>query len=174
MLGAMTARDPHARPSAAAVRDHLAGPTADPASGLATTPVAAAAVASTDPGGTATMPATPVLTEVRPAPVAPARRRRRWPWAVGLLVAAVVAGAAVAGLAAYKAGSEGGSPPATTTPAPVTTLAPPTTLPPPTAPPTPPPAPDKRGKGDGGDAQKQLKKWFDELRKQFERAQNGD
>ncbi len=58
MLGAMTARDPHARPSAAAVRDHLAGRAADPASGLATAPVAAAAVASTDPGGTATMPAT--------------------------------------------------------------------------------------------------------------------
>jgi serine/threonine protein kinase len=174
MLGAMTARDPRARPSAAAVRDHLAGRAADPASGLATAPVAAAAVTSTDPGGTATMPATPVRTEVRPAPVAPARRRRWWPWAMGLLVAAVVAGAAVAGLAAYNTGSEGGSPPATTTPAPVTTLAPPTTLPPPTAPPTTLPPPDNRGKGDGGGAQKQLKKWFDELQKQFERAQNGD
>jgi hypothetical protein len=174
MLGAMTARDPRARPSAAAVRDHLAGRAADPASGLATAPVAAAAVTSTDPGGTATMPATPVRTEVRPAPVAPARRRRWWPWAMGLLVAAVVAGAAVAGLAAYNTGSEGGSPPATTTPAPVTTLAPPTTLPPTTAPPTTLPPPDNRGKGDGGGAQKQLKKWFDELQKQFERAQNGD
>jgi eukaryotic-like serine/threonine-protein kinase len=175
MLGAMTARDPRARPSAAAVRDHLAGRGADPASGLATAPVAAATVASTDPGGTATMPATSVRTEVRPPPVEPARRRRWWPWAVGLLVAAVVAGAAVAGLAAYNAGSEGGSPPATTTPAaPATTVAPPTTLPPPTAPPTLQPPPDKRGKGDGGDAQKQLKKWFDELRKQFENAQNGD
>lgn len=176
MLGAMTARDPHARPSAAAVRDHLAGRAADPASGLATAPVAAAAVASTDPGGTATMPATPVRTEVRSAAVAPARRRRRWPWAMGLLVAAVVAGAAVAGLAAYNAGSEGGSPPATTTPAaPVTTLAPPTTLPPPTAPPTtlPPAEPDNRGEGDGGDVEKQFRKWLEELRKQFEEAQNG-
>ncbi|HEX3669127.1 MAG TPA: serine/threonine-protein kinase [Acidimicrobiia bacterium] len=171
MLGAMTARDPHARPSAAAVRDHLAGRAADPASGLATAPVAAAAVASTDPGGTATMPATAMRTEVRPAPLAPARRRRRLPWAMGLLVAAVLAGAAVAGLAAYNAGSEGGSPPATTAPAPVTTLAPPTTLPPPTAPPAP---PDNRGKGDGGGAQKQLKKWLDEMRKQLEKAQRGD
>ena len=174
MLGAMTARDPHARPSAAAVRDRLAGRSVDPASGLATTAVAAAAVASTDPGGTATMPATPVRTEVRPAPVAPARRRRRWPWAMGLLVAAVVAGAAVAGLAAYNAGSEGGSRPATTTPAaPVTTFAPPTTLPPPTAPPTTLPPPDNRGKGDGGGVEKQFKKWLEELRKQFEEAQNG-
>jgi hypothetical protein len=53
----------------------------------------------------------------------------------------------------------------------VTTLAPPTTLPPPTAPPA---APDNRGKGDGGGAQKQLKKWLDEMRKQLEKAQRGD
>jgi hypothetical protein len=170
MLGAMTARDPHARPSATAVRDHLAGRAADPASGLATAPVAAVAVGSTDSGGTATVPATGMRTEVRPAPVALARRRRRLPWAMGLLVAAVLAGAAVAGLAAYNAGSEGGSPPATTIPAPVTTLAPPTTLPPPTAPPAP---PENRGKGDGGGAQKQLKKWLDEMRKQLEKAQRG-
>jgi hypothetical protein len=93
-----------------------------------------------------------------------------------VLVAALVAGAAVAGLAAYNAGSEGGSPPATTTSAaPVTTLAPPTTLPPPTAPPTtlPPAQPDNRGKGDGGGAQKQFEKWLEDLRKQFEAAQNG-
>jgi eukaryotic-like serine/threonine-protein kinase len=176
MLGAMTARDPHARPSAAAVRDHLAGRAADPEAGLATAPVAAAAVAatSTDPGGTATMPATRVRTEVRPAPVAPARRRRRWPWVMGLLVAAVVAGAAVAGLAAYNAGSEGGSPSVTTTTAaPVTTLAPPTTLPAPTAPPTTLPPPDNRGKGDGGGAGEQFRKWLEDLRKQFEEAQNG-
>jgi hypothetical protein len=174
MLGAMTARDPRARPSAAAVRDHLAGRTADRAAGLATAPVVAAAVASTGPGGTATMPATPVRTEVRPAPVAPARRRRRWPWAMGLLVAALMAGAAVAGFAAYNAGSEGGSPPAATTgAAPVTTFAPPTTLPPPTAPPTTLPPPDNRGKGDGGGADKQFRKWLEELRKQFEEAQNG-
>jgi len=175
MLGAMTARDPHARPSAAAVRDHLAGRAADPA-GLATAPLAAATVAATGGDGTATIPGTPAHTEVRPAPVAPARRRRRRPWAIGVLVAALVAGAAVAGLAAYNAGSEGGSPPATTTSAaPVTTFAPPTTLPPPTAPPTtlPPAQPDNRGKGDGGGAQKQFEKWLEELRKQFEQAQNG-
>jgi hypothetical protein len=175
MLSAMTARDPHARPSAAAVRDHLAGRAADPA-GLATVPLAAAAVAATGGDGTATIPGTPARTEVRPVPVAPARQRRRRPWAIGVLVAALVAGAAVAGLAAYNAGSEGGSPPATTTsPAPVTTLAPPTTLPPPTAPPTtlPPAQPDNRGRGDGGGAQKQFEKWLEDLRKQFEEAQNG-
>jgi serine/threonine protein kinase len=169
MLGAMTARDPHARPSAAAVRDHLAVSAADPASDLATAPLAAAAVASTA-DGTTTMPGTPLRTEVRPAAVAPARRRRRWPWAMGVLVAALVAGAAVAGVVAYNAGSEGGSPPATTTSAaPVTTLAPPTTLPPTTVP----APPDNRGKGDGGGAEKQLRKWLEELRKQFEEAQNG-
>jgi hypothetical protein len=51
----------------------------------------------------------------------------------------------------------------------VTTLAPPTTLPPTTVP----APPDNRGKGDGGGAEKQLKKWLEELRKQFEEAQNG-
>src|SRR3989440_7855060 len=175
MLSAMTARDPQARPSAAAVRDHLAGRAADPA-GLATAPLAAAAVAATGGDGTATIPGTPAHTEVRPAPVAPPRRRRRRPWAIGVLVAALVAGAAVAGLAAYNAGSGGGSPPATaTSAAPVTTFAPPTTLPPPTAPPTtlPPAQPDNRGKGDGGGAQKQFEKWLEELRKQVEKAQNG-
>jgi hypothetical protein len=175
MLGAMTARDPHARPSAAAVRDHLAGRAADPAAGLATAPLAAAAVAATGSDGTATIPGTPARTEVRPAPVAPARRRRRRPWAIGVLVAALVAGAAVAGLAAYNAGSEGGSPPATaTSAAPVTTFAPPTTLPHRTAPTTLPPAqPDNGGKGDGGGVQKQFEKWLEQLRKRFEEAQNG-
>ena len=76
----------------------------------------------------------------------------------------------------YRTGSEGGSPPATTTSAaPATTLAPPTTLPPPTAPPTtlPPAQPDNRGKGEGGGVQKQFEKWLEELQKQFEDAQKG-
>jgi hypothetical protein len=57
----------------------------------------------------------------------------------------------------------------------VTTAAPPT-LPPTTVPPTtlPPAQPDNRGKGNGGDAEKQIKKWLEELRKQFEDAQQGD
>jgi eukaryotic-like serine/threonine-protein kinase len=172
MLGAMTARDPHARPSAAAVRDHLAGRAVEAPSGLATAPLAAAAGAPTAVDGTATVPGTQARTQVRPAAVAPARRRRRWPWALALLVAALVAGAAVAGIAAYNAASEGGSPPATIAPA--TTLAPVTTLPPPTAPPTTLPAPGNRGKGNGGDPAKQLRKWLEELRKRFEEAQNGD
>ena len=108
--------------------------------------------------------------------VAPMRRRRGWAWATGLLVAALVAGAAVAGVIAYNAGSEGGSAPTTTTSAaPVTTVAPPTTLPPATAPPTtlPPAQPDNRGKGEGGGVQKQFEKWLEELQKQFEDAQKG-
>ena len=183
ILAAMTARDPHARPSAAGVRDHLAGPASDMRSGPATAPIAAApfaaAAALHDADGTATMPGTPARTEAQPAAVAtvaPARRRGRRPWATVLLVGGLVAGAAIAGLLAYNASSEGGSPPApTTTAVPVTTAAPPT-LPPTTVPPTtlPPAQPDNRGKGNGGDAEKQIKKWLEELRKQFEDAQQGD
>ncbi len=177
----MTARDPHARPSAAAVRDHLAGPGADTASGLATVPIAAAPIAAAaalpDADGTATVPDTPARTEAQPAAVTPDRRkRRRRPWAVALLVGGLIAGATVAGLLAYNAGSEGGSPPApTTTAVPVTTTPP--TLPPTTVPPTtlPPVEPDNRGqKGNGGDdVQKQFQKWLEELRKRFEDVQRG-
>ena len=175
MLGAMTARDPRARPNAGAVRDHLAGRATDSPSGLATAPLAAAAAAATSGDATATIPGAPARTEMRKA-VAPMHRRRGWAWATGLLVAALVAGAAVAGVIAYNAGSEGGSPPATTTSAaPVTTVAPPTTLPPATAPPTtlPPAQPDNRGKGEGGGVQKQFEKWLEDLQKQFEEAQKG-
>jgi hypothetical protein len=178
ILAAMTARDPHARPSAAAVRDHLAGPASDTRSAPATAPIAAAA-ALHDADVTATMPGTPEHTEAQPAAVgavAPARRRGRRPWAAVLLVGGLVAGAAIAGLLAYNASSEGGSPPApATTAVPVTTAAPPT-LPPRTVPPTtlPPAQPANRGKGNGGDAEKQIKKWLEELRKQFEDAQQGD
>ena len=186
ILAAMTARDAHARPTAAAVRDHLAGAASDATSGPATAPIAgapvAAAAALNNADGTATTPRTQTRTAAQPAGVAPERRRRgRRPWAAVLLVGGLVAGAAVAGLFAYNASSEGGSPPApTTTAVPVTTVPPtlpPTTVPPPTAPPTtlPPAQPDNRGqKGDGGDAQKQIEKWLKELRKQFEDAQRGD
>jgi eukaryotic-like serine/threonine-protein kinase len=173
ILAAMTARDPHARPSAAAVRDHLARPASDTRSAPATAPIAAALH---DADGTATMPGTPARTEAQPTAVAPVRRRRgRRPWAAGLLVGGLVAGAAIAGLLAYNASSEGGSPPATTTTAVPVTTAPPT-LPPTTVPPTtlPPAQPDNRGKGNGGDAQKQIQKWLEELRKQFEDAQRGN
>ena len=181
ILAAMTARDPHARPSAANVRDHLAGPASDMRSGPATAPFAAAPVAAAaalhEADGTATMPGTPEHTEAQTAAVAPARRRRgRRPWAAVLLVGGLVAGAAIAGLLAYNASSEGGSPPAPmTTAVPVTTAVPPT-LPPTTVAPTtlPPAQPDNRGKGNGGDAEKQIKKWLEELRKQFEDAQQGD
>jgi eukaryotic-like serine/threonine-protein kinase len=177
ILAAMTARDPHARPSAAAVRDHLARPVSDTRSGPATAPIAAAA-ALRDADGTATMPGTSARTEAQPAAVAPMRRRRgRRPWAAVLLVGGLVAGAAIAGVLAYNAGSEGGSPPApTTTAVPVTTAPPPTlpptTVPPPTQPPL--PEPDNRGRGNGDDAQKQFKEWLEDMRKQFEEAQEGD
>jgi hypothetical protein len=180
ILSAMTARDPHARPSAAAVRDHLARPASDTRSAPATAPIAAAPVAGAaalhDADGTATMPGTSARTEAQPAAVAPVRRKRgRRPWAAVLLVGGLVAGAAVAGLLAYNAGSEGDSPPATTTTTVPVTTAPPPTLPPTTVPPTtlPPAQPDNRGKGNGGDAEKQIKKWLEELRKQFEDAQRG-
>jgi eukaryotic-like serine/threonine-protein kinase len=181
ILAAMTARDPHARPSAAAVRDHLGGRADDAPSGLATTPLAAAPLAAAaalhDADGTATVPDTHAGTEAQPTAVARVRRkRRRRPWAAALLVGGLIAGATVAGLLAYDAGSEGGSPPApTTTAAPVTTTPP--TLPPTTVPPTtlPPVEPDNRGeKGNGGDAGKEIKNWLEELRKQFEDAQRGD
>jgi len=179
ILAAMTARDPHARPSAAAVRDHLEGPPADTASGLTTAPLAAAAAAALDDAdGTATMPDTAARTEGQPAAVTPVRRRRgRRPWAAALLVGGLIAGAAVAGLLAYNASSEGGSPPpATTTTAVPVTTAPPSTLPPTTVPPTtlPPAQPDNRGKGNGDDPEKQIKKWLEDLRKQIEDAQQGD
>jgi eukaryotic-like serine/threonine-protein kinase len=182
ILAAMTARDPHARPSAAALHDHLTRQASDTRSTLATAPIAAAPVAAAaalhGADGTATMPDTPARTEAQPAAVAPMRRRRgRRPWAAVLLVGGLVAGAAIAGVLAYNAGSEGGSPPATTTSAvPVTTAPPPTlpptTVPPPTQPPL--PRPDDRGEGNGGDAEKQFKKWLEDLRKQFEDAQEGD
>jgi eukaryotic-like serine/threonine-protein kinase len=180
ILAAMTARDPHARPSAAAVRDQLAGPAADTSSGLATAPIAAAplgaAAALHGADRTATMPGTPARTDTQATAVAPVRRRRRRrPWTAALVVGILIAGATVAGLLAYNAGSEGGSPPApTTTAVPVTTTPP--TLPPTTVPPTtlPPAEPANRGKGNGGDAQKQIEKWLEELRKQFEDVQRGD
>jgi eukaryotic-like serine/threonine-protein kinase len=186
ILAAMTARDPHARPSAAAVRDRLDGPGADTGSGLTTAPLAAAPLAAAaalhGADGAATVPDTPARTEAQPTAVAPARRkRRRRPWAAALLVGGLIAGATVAGLLAYNAGSEGGSPPApTTTAVPVTTTPP--TLPPTTVPPTtlPPVEPNRGQKGDGGqkgsggDVQKQIEKWLEELRKRFEDAQRGD
>jgi eukaryotic-like serine/threonine-protein kinase len=173
LLRAMTARDPRLRPSAAAIRDRLGGPNSDAG---ATTPLAAVA-ALHDVDATATTPNTAPRTAVSPTRVRPRRRRRRWPWVTGLLVAAIVAGASVAGLLAYGVGSDSDtSPPAatTTTVAPTTTL-PPTTVPPRTAPPTTTPdvirGPDNRG-DEPDDAQKAIEKWLEELRKRFEDATN--
>jgi eukaryotic-like serine/threonine-protein kinase len=174
LLRAMTARDPHARPSAAAIRDRLGGPSSDAG---ATAPLAAVA-ALPDVDATATAPDTAPRTAVSPTRVRP-RRRRRWPWVTALIVAAIVVGAAVAGMLAYGAGSDGGTsrPAATTTTVAPTTTLPPTTVPPPTAPPT--TGPDlNRGPGngddEGSDPQKAIEKWLEELRKRFEDATNPD
>jgi eukaryotic-like serine/threonine-protein kinase len=179
LLRAMTARDPRARPGAAAIRDRI-GWTSDASTtaplAAATAPLGAAPALR---DGAATMPDNASRTAVSPTTVQ-RRRRRRWPWATGLLAGAIVAGALVAGLLAYGLGSEGGSTPSTTTittVAPTTTL-PPTTVPPPTVPPTTGPEVN-RGPGNGDDegardGQKQLEKWLEELRKRFEDATNPD
>jgi eukaryotic-like serine/threonine-protein kinase len=181
ILRAMTARDPRARPSAAALCDRL-GPSPDAPS--TTAPVVAVAAPCSD--GTATMPNTPLRTEVRPVTVQPQaqpqRRRRRWPVLVGWLVGAMIAGAAVAGAVAYYNSDDGTpQPPATTVRAPVTTL-PPTTLPPTTVPPATSPN-INRGPGNGNgngnddnggrDLQEQFKKWLEDLQKRFRDLQNG-
>jgi eukaryotic-like serine/threonine-protein kinase len=180
LLQAMTARDPHLRPTAAAIRDRLGRPLADAG---ATAPLAAVATlpdVDATPTTPDTTPDTAPRTAVSPTPVPRRRRRRRWPWITGLLVAAIVVGAAVAGVLAYGLGSDGGSaPPAATTTsttvAPTTTL-PPTTVPPPTVPPTSPEV--NRGRGNGGnedsDPHEAIEKWLEELRKRFEDATGQD
>jgi serine/threonine protein kinase len=183
ILRAMTARDPHARPSAAVLNDRL-GPS--PNSAATTAPFVAVAAPYAD--GTATIPNAPLRTEVRPVSAQPkprARaRRRRWALLIGWLLGAMVAGAAVAGAVAYYSSGDGTStPPATTVGTPVTTVPP---TPAPTAPPTTVPAtspqinhaPDNgkgnEGKGGGRDVQEQFRKWLEELQKRFRDAQNGD
>jgi serine/threonine protein kinase len=121
LLQTMTAREPEARPTAAAVHARLQGgtPAAD---------VAAAPAPHTD--------ATP--TNLRPVQQARRTRRRRQ-WISALLLATLVAGASIAAVVAYRPPShEHSSPRAAETPttfAPTTTLSP-TTLPPTTLPPT--------------------------------------
>jgi eukaryotic-like serine/threonine-protein kinase len=114
LLQTMTAREPEARPTAAAVHAWLQGgaPAAD---------VAAAHAPHTD------------ATPANLPPVQRARRtRRRWQWMSALLLGMLVAGASIAALVAYRAPSNEHSSPraaeAPTTLAPTTTLSP-TTLP---------------------------------------------
>ncbi len=181
ILRAMTARDPHARPSAAVLRDRL-GPKPD--GPLTTAPVVAVAAPLAD--ATATVPNAPLRTEVQPVtaqqpkPTAQARRRR-WPLLVGWLVGAMIVGAAVAGAAAYyNSGNGTSTPPPTTVNTPVVTVPPtvaPTTVPPATSPHVN-PGPGKgkdngdEGKGGGRDVQEQFKKWLEELQQRFRYLQN--
>jgi eukaryotic-like serine/threonine-protein kinase len=173
LLRAMTARDPHVRPSAAAIRVRLGGPHSDAG---ATAPLAAVAALS-DVDATVTAPDTAPRTAVSPTPVPARRRRRRWPLVTGLLVAAIVVAAAVAGALAYDLGSDGGTaPPATTTTVAPTTTLPPTTVPPPTVPPE-----VNRGPGNDDEAREEadetreaIKDWAEELRERILGQQRGN
>jgi eukaryotic-like serine/threonine-protein kinase len=178
ILRAMTARDPRARPSAAALCDRL-GPNPDAPS--TTAPILAmAAPYSVD--GTATMPDSPSRTEVSPAAAQPKpeprRPRRRWPSVVGLLLGAALAGGAVAGAVVYyDSGGDASPPPVTTVNTPSTTV-PPTTLPPTTVPPATSPEINRGpGNGDdnnaGSDVQERIKERLEEeLRERFEDLQD--
>jgi eukaryotic-like serine/threonine-protein kinase len=173
ILRAMTARDPSARPSADALCDRL-GPSPDAPSTTAPI-VAVAAPYAVD--GTATMPDTPPRTETRPVTASPqptpeARRRRRWPSVVGLLLGAALVGAAVAGAVVYyDSGGDASPPPVTTVNTPSTTV-PPTTLPPTTVPPATTPE-INRGPGNGSDVQERIKERLEEeLRERFEDLQD--
>jgi eukaryotic-like serine/threonine-protein kinase len=160
MLRAMTARDPAARPTAARVRGWFGG-SADLA------PVTAAVTARRR------VP----RTEVAPPGVRPARRARPRHWRLWLAVLAmpaVLAGALIAALLVYEAGS--GAParlgPTTTTATPTAATSPPATAPPTTAPPTTllpfeptPPAPPPPG--NGSDGVDEFEQWLEELRRLF-------
>ncbi len=183
LLRAMTARDPAARPSAAAVHDRLDGDSTETAPAITAPLTAADAAALQNAGDAATAPVQRPHTEVAPTNVRrlPGQKRRR-PWGRVLLVAALLAGALVAGVVAYSASSDGGSPPAaTTTTAAPTTAAPttaPTTLPPQTTPPPLTARPDNRGKdkgkGQGKDALTEFQKRLEDLRKLLEQRNEGD
>jgi serine/threonine protein kinase len=154
MLRGMTMRDPASRPTAARVRAWLEG------RGTAVLPLA----------GATTLPESRARTEVGPVAVRAVRkRRRRWPWLVGLFAGLLGAGASVALLASGQ-GTESDPPVATTTAAtsPPTTQ-PPTTQPPATSPPTTllPFETNPRGPGSGNDGFDEFERWLEELRRLF-------
>jgi eukaryotic-like serine/threonine-protein kinase len=125
LLQSMTAREPEARPTAAAVHGWLR-PGGTPAA-----------------DGAAAAPTPARHTDMTPADLRPeeqARRtRRRWQWISALLLATVVAGGSITAVVAYRAPSnEDSSPRAAETP---TTLAPTTTPTPTTLAPTTTPTP---------------------------------
>jgi len=167
LLGAMTARDPGARPTAAALRASLSS--GKPAT-MTTAPVAPRATcAATGPphvdrttvGSTRPTPTAVAPPSLRPTPRAQTRRRRRrWPWVVGLII--WVALAAVGLLTFLPNGNDSSGTPARPSPTNATpvTAAPTTTTPPPS---TLLPAPDNPG----NDPAAELRRWLEELRRRL-------
>jgi serine/threonine protein kinase len=161
MLRAMTARNPAARPTAAAVHSWLTGR----GNGHAT--------ASRAPVGATIVSRGTTPTEVAPTSAVRVRRRhRRWPWVVVLLLGAIVSGGAV--LAQGYGSDLGGDAPARPSPtnatpvtAAPTTAAPTTTIPPALPPSTLLPVPDNPGDGDGDDPAAEVRRWLEELRRQL-------
>ncbi len=158
-LRAMTARDPAARPTAAALGGWLNGRDARvaslPAAVTRAVPAARTEAAPTKVGSTA---------------VQRMRLRRRRPWLGGLLVGTLIAGTLGLALLVYRTGSSGGDraprPAPTTTPAARTAVTsrpnaqPPTTV-------RPPPLPGLPASRAPGDGTKELENWLKELRKLF-------
>jgi hypothetical protein len=181
-LRAMTARDPAARPSAAALGGWLNGRDARVAS-LPAAVTRAVPAARTDAAPTKAAPTHVAPTNVAPTNVAPTkaaptkvgptavqrmRLRRRRPWLGGLLVGTLIAGTLGLALLVYRTGSSGGDsaprPAPTTTPAARTAVTsrpnaqPPTTV-------RPPPLPGLPASRAPGDGTKELENWLKELRK---------
>jgi tRNA A-37 threonylcarbamoyl transferase component Bud32 len=176
LLRAMTARNPAARPTAGALRAALSS--GGPAT-LTTVAVAprATSAATGPPRVVHTAVGPPRLTRTAVAPpfvhptqrVQPRRRRRRWPWVVGLVIWVPLA--AVGALALLPNGNETspGTParPSPTNATPVTVAPTATTLPPTLPPSTLLPVPDNPGGADGDDPAKEFRRWLQELRRQL-------
>jgi eukaryotic-like serine/threonine-protein kinase len=185
-LRAMTARDPAARPTAAALRESINGRDARVASvpaavtravpaartEAAPTTVAPTAAAPTNGAPTKVAPTKVATTKVGPTAVQRMRLRRRRPWLGGLLVGTLIAGTLGVALIVYRTGSSGGDsttrPTPTATPAGRTAVTSPSTAQPSTTvlPPPLPGLPDNPGPGNG-DGTKELEGWLKELRKLF-------
>jgi serine/threonine protein kinase len=171
LLGAMTARNPAARPTAAALRASLSS--GGPAT-VTTAPVAPRATpAATGPPrrvDTTVGPPQPARTDVAPPSMRPTarpqprRRRRRWPWVLGLMIWLPLAAVGAFTLMPDNSGTSPGTParPSPTNATPVT-AAPTTTVPETLPPDTLLPAPDKPGNDPAAD----LRRWLEELQKRL-------
>jgi eukaryotic-like serine/threonine-protein kinase len=168
LLGAMTARNPGARPTAAALRASLSS--GRPAT-ITTAPVAPRATSpATGPPRVITTvgPPQPTRTAVAPTFVHPTQRaqprrhRRRWPWIVGLIIWVPLAAFGALTLMPNDSETSPGTPPrpSPTNATPVT-AAPTTTVPQPLPPSTLLPAPDNPGSDPGTE----FRRLLEELRK---------